>query len=128
MHAKSLVPLFSTEKIGESKEFYTRHFGFEVVYEEARYVGLRLGDEGGPEVSFMAPQDEFGGTGRGPGLIFCFEVSDVDAEYSRLQGEGVTDLSRPEDKPWGDRCTMLSDPNGITLYLYHPVREAQGVS
>jgi predicted enzyme related to lactoylglutathione lyase len=128
MQANEFVPLFSTEKIGESKDFYTRHLGFEVDYEEPGYVQLRLGGEGGAAVAFMQPDEEYGGTGRGPGLLYCFQVDDVDAEHERLAQHALPDLSPPEDKPWGGRCATLTDPNGIAVLLFTPLAGAQPAS
>ncbi|MEM7307483.1 MAG: VOC family protein [Planctomycetota bacterium] len=122
MHAKRFYPLFLTAKLGETKAFYVEHFGFEVAMENERYVDLVNGPS---KLGFMDPTGEGAPTARGEGLYFCLEVADVDAEHRRLTEAGLRFESAPEDKPWGDRCAVLSDPNGVRVYLYRPLVESE---
>jgi len=52
------------------------------------------------------------------GLMYSFEIENVDAEHSRLTELGVTVVMPLEDHPWGDRGFAIQDPNGIVLYIY----------
>ncbi|MDG2142849.1 MAG: hypothetical protein P8N31_04770 [Planctomycetota bacterium] len=52
MKTKTVTPLFTSNKIAETREFYTKHLGFEVSMECDKYLGLRLGASG-PEIGFM---------------------------------------------------------------------------
>jgi uncharacterized glyoxalase superfamily protein PhnB len=54
--------------------------------------------------------------------MYNFSVSDIDAEYRRITGEGLTPIMPLEDHPWGDRGFAIVDPNGVTLYIFS-VRE-----
>ena len=47
------------------------------------------------------------------GLLLVFVVDDVDAEYVRLEAEGVEFTTPIETEPWGERYFQVSDPNGI---------------
>jgi lactoylglutathione lyase len=42
----------------------------------------------------------------------AFLVEDVDVEAERLRAAGVTQLSGPVDRPWGQRTFHLLDPDG----------------
>lgn len=106
-----------TEKVQESKDFYVRLFGAEVLYEGEGgwFVLLRLGDS---ELGFMLPGLEsqaslFRPAFQGEGLWLAIEVDDVDKEYQRLQALGVSATVELRDEPWGDRHFALVDPNGI---------------
>ena len=55
-----LTPLISTPKLAESRDFFTRHFGFTVTFDSPGYVGLK---RGASEIAFMRPvQHESGKT------------------------------------------------------------------
>ncbi|WP_406233919.1 VOC family protein [Nocardia sp. NBC_01009] len=53
----------------------------------------------------------------GDGLLVVFVVDDIDAEYARLQAEGVPIVTPIETEEWGERYFQMSDPNGIILQL-----------
>ncbi len=61
------------------------------------------------------------GSGResaaGQTMCLAFTVADVDIEYERLQGFGVTVVQKPTDRPWGARNMSLLDPDGNLVYL-----------
>lgn len=110
----------STNKLIESKEFYMKHFGFQLVYESDWYIEL-VGTEIPAGISFTLPQREAGEYFNGKGLILSFEVADVDAEYARLKAEGVPILQEMQNKPWGERSFVVDDPNGVHLYIYKSI-------
>lgn len=116
MQIDTFIPLFNTERLDETRAFYTTHLGFTPTIEvPGSYLELR---NGSAVVAFMkpVPDDEASVPGTGDGLCWCLEVADVDAEWTRLVDAGVPPLSRPADQPWG-RAAMVADPNGIALCL-----------
>lgn len=46
-----------------------------------------------------------------------FEVSDLEREYVRLQGLGVTFTMPPTKQPWGGFMALVADPDGNVFYL-----------
>jgi catechol 2,3-dioxygenase-like lactoylglutathione lyase family enzyme len=50
-------------------------------------------------------------------LTLYLEVSDVDATYERLRGDGFAFGEGPVDKPWGGRVVALKDPAGYDVQL-----------
>jgi uncharacterized glyoxalase superfamily protein PhnB len=54
-------------------------------------------------------------------VILDFEVTDVDAEYARLQ-ESVRDwVMPPKVMPWGARAILFRDPDGNLINMFsHP--------
>lgn len=106
-----------TEAVQASKDFYTRLFGAEVVYEgEGGWIVLlKLGES---ELGFMQPglasqapifRPAFGGRG----VWLALEVADAEAEQQRLAALGVPIEVALRDEPWGDRHFVVRDPNGI---------------
>ena len=50
----------------------------------------------------------------------AFLCDDVDAEHERLAADGVTILSPPIDRPWGERTLHVADPDGNVVELTRP--------
>lgn len=106
-----------TDKVQQSKDFYTRLFACEVIYqgEGSWVVLLRLGDS---ELGFMKPNQSsqaviFHPAFEGRGVWIAVDVEDADAEYKRMQALGVPIEVDLRDEPWGDRHFVVVDPNGI---------------
>lgn len=55
--------------------------------------------------------------GRADGLLVVFTVEDIDADYVRLQSEGVEIVTPITTEPWGERYFQMADPNGVTYQL-----------
>jgi uncharacterized glyoxalase superfamily protein PhnB len=115
MKIKRFDATISTSKLRESKEFYMKHFGFQLVYESDWYIELIAAAAPAVGVSFTLPQREAGEFFK-KGLILSFEVDDVDAEYRRLKAEGLEIVQDLVDKPWGERSFVVDDPNGAHIY------------
>ena len=51
------------------------------------------------------------------GLLVVFTVEDIDADYARLQAQGVDVVTPIETEPWGERYFQMADPNGVIYQL-----------
>lgn len=51
-------------------------------------------------------------------IILEFKVSDVDAEYRRLQGLVTAWVKPPTTQPWGTRSMYFRDPDGNLVDFY----------
>lgn len=123
---KLLFPITITAKINECRDFYTTHFGFNVMFENGWYVHLQQKTEnatgnGVVELAFMLPnQDsqppELQAPYTGQGVVYSLEVSDAKAEYYRLKSAGVQfALEYKEELQWGQRHFILTDPAGVNI-------------
>jgi len=109
-----------TEKTAESKDFYVRHLGFEEVYDFGWYIQIRSATQKGVELSFLKPgrpdqPEAFRQAHGGEGVTVHLYVEDADAEYARLEKEGVTASDAPRSEPWGERHFVVRDPSGIAV-------------
>jgi uncharacterized glyoxalase superfamily protein PhnB len=52
------------------------------------------------------------------GIILDFRADDVDAEYQRIAGLGVTWMMPPTTQPWGNRSMVFRDPAGNLVNVY----------
>ncbi|MFI1465211.1 VOC family protein [Nocardia carnea] len=120
MTLSSCYPVLATPRIAAARDFYTRWFGFEVVFEADWYVSLRRTEgERFYELALLDPEHPTLPAGyRKPvqGLLLNFEVDDVDAEWERLvvQGGLSPELEiRSED--FGQRHFILAAPDGVLV-------------
>ncbi|WP_010273188.1 VOC family protein [Paenibacillus senegalensis] len=120
MRINSFYPVLMSSKVTESREFYTRHFGFEVVYEADWYVSLRAADGSSPfELAVLdASHPTIPASFRNAvqGLLLNFEVEDADAEYERLIVQEKLPLELAlRDEEFGQRHFITKDPNGVLI-------------
>jgi len=118
-----------TEKMAETKAFYTQTLGFGVTFENEFYLLLHT-PGGETEISFLLPnhpsqQPLFQKPFLGQGMYLTIEVDDVDQLYNELKEQGVTIKIDIRDEPWGDRHFAIEDPNGVGIDIvkYSPAEE-----
>jgi catechol 2,3-dioxygenase-like lactoylglutathione lyase family enzyme len=101
------------------RDWYTEHFGLEVLQETPRFV-LLGGTGTGSAIGFhigepVATPDR---------IQFHLEVDDVDGTYDRLVAEGLGFDGPPQDRPWGVRSTATTDPAGHSVEITTPFASA----
>lgn len=115
--ATHFFPVLTTPKLTECRDFYTRHFGFTVVFAADWYVHLAA--ETGIQLGFLQPNHPtqpgflhaaYGGNG----LIYTFEVDNVDQEYEKLKKSDIL-LLHVRTEEWGQRHFMIKDPGGMII-------------
>ena len=113
---------FVTEKLTESKTFYTEYFGFETIFENEWFVMLKKGPY---ELAFMRPRQQSQHLLFQPPYIqgswLGLEVDDVDEVYSQLQAVDAPILTEVKAEQWGDRHFVLKDPNGIGVDVFQRI-------
>ncbi|WP_339739763.1 VOC family protein [uncultured Sunxiuqinia sp.] len=110
-----------TEKLEETKAFYTSVLGFGVSFENEFYLLLHT-PNGEDEISFLLPnhpsqQALFHKPFQQQGLYLTIEVDEVDQIYHELKKKGVEIEIDIRDEAWGDRHFAIQDPNGIGIDL-----------
>ncbi len=108
-----------TEKLAETRDFYTEVLGFGVSFENDFYLLLHTPGRSA-EFSFLQPNHPsqktiFQTAFNGEGVYLTLEVEDVDVVYERLKAKGVRMEFDIRDEPWGDRHFAIKDPNGIGI-------------
>jgi len=108
-----------TDKIAETKKFYTEVLGFGVTFENEFYLLMHTPST---EISFLLPnhpsqQQLFQKPFNGEGMYLTIEVDDVDSLYQSLKKKGIEIKIELRDEPWGDRHFAIQDPNGIGIDL-----------
>lgn len=108
-----------TDKLSETKEFYTKVLGFGVTFENEFYLLMHTPGKQA-ELSFLLPEHSsqqplFQPAFAGKGVYLTIEVEDVDAVYKELKQKNVKIIIDIRDEPWGDRHFAIQDPNGVGI-------------
>ncbi len=108
-----------TNKLKETKEFYTQKLGFGVTFENEFYLLMHTPNQEA-QISFLEPEHPtqkpiFQKPFQGEGVYLTIEVDDVDELYESLKKKSVKIEIALRDEPWGDRHFAVVDPNGIGI-------------
>lgn len=116
----AFFPGIVSARFYDTWDFYTSNLGFRTITECNNYVQLQ--HPTGAQIAVLRhetdghPAELITGT-EGRGFWLNIEVSNVEAEFSRLADAGVSIVSPPETQPWGDRHFVVRDPNGVLIYV-----------
>lgn len=108
-----------TERLQETKKFYSEVLNFGVTFENEFYLLLHTPNRTA-EISFLQPNHPsqkpiFQSDFKGGGVYLTIEVEDVDEIYRQLKEKDVSIEIEIRDEPWGDRHFAIKDPNGIGI-------------
>lgn len=108
-----------TEKLQETKKFFTDVLGFGTTFENEFYVLMHTPDRSA-EISFLqadhpSQKPIFQPPFNGKGVYLTVEVENVDKVYEQFKDRGIAIEFEIRDEPWGDRHFALIDPNGIGI-------------
>jgi uncharacterized glyoxalase superfamily protein PhnB len=108
-----------TNKLAETKEFYTKWLGFGVKFENDFYLLMHTPDEQS-DIAFLLPdhpsqQPLFQKPFQGNGVFLTIETEDVDKIYEDLKKRGAEIKIELRDESWGDRHFAIQDPNGVGI-------------
>ncbi|GGE95851.1 Glyoxalase/Bleomycin resistance protein/Dioxygenase superfamily protein [Chishuiella changwenlii] len=108
-----------TEKLEETKQFYTDVLNFGVTFENEFYLLLHTPKQEA-EISFLLPnhpsqQSLFHQPFNGKGMYLTIEVDNVDNLYKEIKEKNIDIKIELRDEPWGDRHFAIQDPNGIGI-------------
>jgi catechol 2,3-dioxygenase-like lactoylglutathione lyase family enzyme len=111
----------NVDDVAASAAFAKRHFGFTEAMSADGFVSLSRDDVGFNLIFLRTGLASFKPAQlkghRADGLLVAFVVDDIDAEYARLQAEGVEIVTPIETESWGERYFQVADPNGVILQL-----------
>lgn len=122
MRVRDLYPLITTPALFEARDFYVKHFGFEVLFEASWFVylsGPGDGETRGATLAFMHPDHPSNPPGPesfdGRGMILTIEVPDSAAVFEKLSREGAPIVHPLTAEDWGQRRFMTRDPAGVLV-------------
>jgi catechol 2,3-dioxygenase-like lactoylglutathione lyase family enzyme len=117
------------EDVARSKEFYSRVFRLEPVYEDDDAVAFRLENTTlnllrRPAAHELVEPSEVAAADSGASFQLTIGVPDADETCRALAERGVELLNGPQDRPWGVRTAAFTDPDGHVWEIASNLPEA----
>ena len=111
-------PVFTVTNLSDAKKFYIENFGFTPIFENEWYI--QLVSASGIQLGFLLPNQPtqpeiFHPSYNGKGVIFSFDVENVDAAYSAAKERSLNIVFDITSEDWGQRHFCVKDPNSIYL-------------
>jgi catechol 2,3-dioxygenase-like lactoylglutathione lyase family enzyme len=108
-----------TDKLEETRAFYTEVLNFGVTFENDFYLLMHTPGHQA-EISFLQPGHPsqmplFQAAFSGKGVYLTIEVEEVDTIYQQMLEKGIEIAIELRDEPWGDRHFAIVDPNGVGI-------------
>ncbi len=129
MQIQATYPVVVTNKLSDCRDFYGKHFGFQVVFEASWFVYL-ASESGDCGIAFMAPDHPSSPPGPEPftgnGVFLTFQVADAAAEFERFSAEGAAIAYPLKSEVWGQRRFGLIDPAGMWLDVVEQIDPQAG--
>ena len=113
-----------SDKLAESKYFYTKLFDFEVDYDSDWFVHLISKDKK-LELGIIDRSNEIvpeGFQNSPQGFYITFVVDNVDPLFSIAESEKFKIVSEPMDTFYGQRRLLLEDPDGSLVDISSPIK------
>jgi catechol 2,3-dioxygenase-like lactoylglutathione lyase family enzyme len=130
MQLESAYPVIVTDAIVPCRDFYVRHFAFQVVFESSWFIYLQSSVNPAVALAFMSPDHPSQPPGpekfNGQGMFFTLQVADAAAEFSKVQQSGARIAYAVRDEPWGQRRFGLFDPAGTWVDVVQQIEPAPG--
>jgi predicted enzyme related to lactoylglutathione lyase len=110
----------TTRDVAGAKEFYPKVFGWQQETHEGEmaYTEFHLAPGADAVAGMMAMPDAVPAEVPSYWSVY-FGVPDVDASTQKAVGLGATVLAGPADIPGGGRFSVIHDPQGAVVGLYH---------
>ena len=110
MSIRRVVPDITSERIDESRKFYTEFLGFEVAMDMGWIVTLASPNNPTAQITLLR-----GPASAAPHPDLSIEVADVDAVHAKAIALRLQIVYPLTDEPWGVRRFFVSDPNGVII-------------
>lgn len=119
MTIRRVVPNIASDRLEESRRFYTDFLGFQVAMDMGWIVTLASPSNPTAQISLgqrpeSAPPH--------PPMSLTIEVADVDAVHAAAVARGIPIIYPLTDEPWGVRRFHVADPNGVVINVMSHVK------
>ncbi len=113
-----------SDKLVETKFFYTKLFDFNVGYDSDWFIHLISKDKKF-ELGIIDKSNELvpeGFQNSPQGFYITFVVENADELFAIAEAEKFTIVSKPMDTVYGQRRLLLKDPNGTLVDISSPIK------
>ena len=123
MSIRRVVPDITSDRLEESRDFYTAFLGFDVAMDMGWIVTFVSPTNPTAQISVVQASQIPAGH---PNAAVTVEVADVDAVHKRALTRSLEIVYPLTDEPWGVRRFFVRDPNGVVLnVMSHRERSGQ---
>ena len=119
MKFKDRYPLIVTDARLACRDFWVRHLGFAVLFENEWFVYLNT-EDGSASIAFMAPEHPSSPPGPerfAAGISMELEVEDAAAALAAVRATGKEPDYPLTDEAFGQRRFSLRDPSGLWINI-----------
>ncbi len=123
MKINRMMTNICSEKLSESRDFYTQLFDFAIDYDSDWFVHLISKDKQ-LELGVIDINSEIVPTDirkQPTGTYITFVVDNVDEVYKIAKANGYKVVQVPEDTFYGQRRMLLKDPNNYIIDISSPI-------
>lgn len=117
-----LLPNICTDRMEETRDFYTELLGFVVCFEhQGWYTQMASPTNPQLQVGIVRRNHEFTPKAfqlSAQGVIISAQVEDVDMAYSEVRRRGIRIELELQDESFGMRRFMVADPNGVLVNVF----------
>jgi catechol 2,3-dioxygenase-like lactoylglutathione lyase family enzyme len=110
MSIKRVVPDIVSERVDESRRFYTEFLGFDMAMDMGWVLTFASPSNPTAQITVVRREEK---TMPQPNL--SIEVVDVDAVHAKAVALGIQIVYPLTDEPWGVRRFFVTDPNGVII-------------
>jgi catechol 2,3-dioxygenase-like lactoylglutathione lyase family enzyme len=110
MSIKRAVPDITSERMDESRKFYTEFLGFDVAMDMGWVLTFVSPTNSTAQITVVRKTEE-----ATPQPNVSIEVDDVDAVHAKALELDLSIVYPMTDEPWGVRRFFVADPNGVIV-------------
>jgi predicted enzyme related to lactoylglutathione lyase len=110
MSIKRVVSDIMSEKMDESRKFYTEFLSFDVAMDMGWVLTFVSPTNPTAQITVVRKTKE-----ATPQANISIEVDDVDAMHAKAVALGLPIVYPMTDEPWGVRRFFVADPNGVII-------------
>jgi predicted enzyme related to lactoylglutathione lyase len=118
MNVRRVVPDLHTDRIDESREFYSDVLGMHATMDMGWTVILTSAADHTAQISLTSHD-----LTAPVASEVTIEVADVEVAYARANRRGARIVHPLTDESWGVRRFLVEDPDGHVICVMEPVRE-----
>lgn len=120
-----------TKDLAACREFYTKWFGFQPVFESTWFLMLVSQGERPFTIAFMhenhpSTPPSLPSFTKKDGAFLTFQVEDSKAIYEQLEKAGMPMHYALKEEPWGQRRFSVIDPNGLFIDVVQQIEPQAG--
>lgn len=117
-----LLPNICTDKMEETRDFYSKLLGFVVGFEHQGWY-IQMASPTNPQLQVGIIQSDHEFTPKAyqhsaKGVIISVQIEDVDAAYAAVLERGFCIAQEIHDESFGMRRFMVADPNGLLVNMF----------